>query len=275
MTSTSRRRLLATILAVPLLATACNSDTNETAENSAPETTTSSSAFSGTVGEPVVADGVTMTVTSLNESEQLSLTAEGYEEGAMPEEIVEARDGGKFFRVNTEVENTGNEPWNLTCSFSVQTELFSSDDRQYTDIGDLYRIPGNPGCGDYLNPGFSTTMSWIYEVPEGFEAGYFGFADPNVAFDELTFIDLADATVETEVPDSSEPSDSASEPDTPAIDSPPAVAPETPQAESANEFPYRSSGEAQAHYGCAEGYIDDAALCGELNDRYGEEPWSP
>ena len=271
MTSTPRWRLLAAILTVPMLVTACASDADEPAESSAPETTTSSAAPSGTIGEPVVADGVTMTVTTLIESEQLSLTAEG----ELPEEIVEARDGGKFFRVNTEVENTGNEPWDLTCSFSVQTELFSSDDRQYTDIGDLYRVPGNPTCGDALNPGFSTTMSWTYEVPESFEVGYLGFADPNVAYDDLTFIDLTDATVETEDPAPPTPVDSAPEAVAPTPDNPAAVAPEAPPAANPDEFPYRSSGESQAHYGCAEGYIDDPALCGQLNDMYGEEPWSP
>ncbi|WP_156892771.1 DUF4352 domain-containing protein [Corynebacterium sputi] len=275
MTTTPRWRLLAAILTIPMLVTACASDADEPAESSAPETTTSSAAPSGTIGEPVVADGVTMTVTALTESEQLSLTAEGFEEGTMPEETVEARDGGKFFRVDTEVENTGKEPWDLTCSFSVQTELFSSDDRQYTDIGDLYRVPGNPTCGDPLNPGFSTTMSWIYEVPESFEVGYLGFADPNVAYDDLTYIDLTDATIETEDPTPPAPVDSAPEAVAPAPDNPAAVAPEAPPAANPDEFPYRSSGESQAHYGCAEGYIDDPALCGQLNDMYGEEPWSP
>lgn len=32
---------------------------------------------------------------------------------------------------------------------------------------------------------------------------------------------------------------------------------------------YDSSGEAQSHYGCQEGYINDPALCGEMEQKYG------
>ncbi|WP_295627453.1 hypothetical protein [uncultured Corynebacterium sp.] len=32
---------------------------------------------------------------------------------------------------------------------------------------------------------------------------------------------------------------------------------------------YDSSGEAQSHHGCQQGYIDDPALCGEMEQKYG------
>ena len=45
--------------------------------------------------------------------------------------------------------------------------------------------------------------------------------------------------------------------------------PADPAPAPADEFPYPTSGEAQAHYGCQQGYITDPAICDEMFAKYG------
>lgn len=49
----------------------------------------------------------------------------------------------------------------------------------------------------------------------------------------------------------------------------PAPAPVPAPAPAPEEPVYDKSGEAQAHYGCQQGYIDDPALCREIEQKYG------
>lgn len=45
--------------------------------------------------------------------------------------------------------------------------------------------------------------------------------------------------------------------------------PAAPAPAPADAFPYPTSGEAQAHYGCQQGYITDPAICDEMFAKYG------
>lgn len=185
----------------------------------AASTTTEAPLALADFGEEVEAPGVTLTVDAVTESEQLTLHADGVKRGTSPEETISARTGGKFVTVHTTVENTGNQPWDLTCSFAVQVALFNKKGQRFKEVDDLYRIPGNPDCSETLNPGFSTRMAWPFEIPVDVTAERFGFADPETHYDEFTFINLVGAPTET-----------AQEP--PAVNASPANAPVQPRQES-------------------------------------------
>lgn len=161
---------------------------------------------------------------SVTESNHLMLDAEGVKPGYLPEERQNQSDGGKFITVNTIVTNTSRGSINFTCGFGVQAHLFNKDGQRYDPIQDLYRVPGNPQCNDSLNPGFSIEISWSFEIPESMKATEFGFANPETNYDDLTLVDVTEASRE----------------DTPGSeDSPPAQSPiEEPQ--SAVEEPSRN-----------------------------------
>ena len=144
-------------------------------------------------GDAVEAPGVTLTVESVSESDHLMLNAKGVKPGTKPLERLEPPTGGRFITVATTVENTGFVPWDLTCGFAIQSHVFNDDNQRFDDIGELYRLPGNPGCNDSLNPGFTSPMIWSFAVPQGTTITHFGFADPETNYNDLTMIDVSNA----------------------------------------------------------------------------------
>ncbi|ANE05169.1 hypothetical protein [Corynebacterium crudilactis] len=143
--------------------------------------------------EAVEAPGVTLIVDGVSEMELLMLHADGWEPGTKPQEQLDAPEGGRFVTVATTVENAGLVSWDLTCGFAIQAHVFSDKGQRYDPVDDLYRIPGNPGCNDDLNPGFSHTMIWSFPVPDDVKIIHFGFADPETHYDDLTMIDISSA----------------------------------------------------------------------------------
>lgn len=143
--------------------------------------TTEYKAPEGSVGQPVTNSGVKLTVTAAT-----VLTAVPREDGDVP-----ARAGAKIIRVDTTVENVGQQSMDLTCGYPVTNKIYDSEKRQFDTVDSLYEIPGNPGCNDGLQPGFSSSMSYVYEVPETAKIEYFGFADSEVEYgSNLSFISV-------------------------------------------------------------------------------------
>ncbi len=93
-----------------------------------------------------------------------------------PEDLL-AGDGAKFVAVRTEVLNDAARSICLTCSRPIQTYVFDDRRRRFDSIGRLYQIAGNPECGDYLQPGFTSQMTWVYRVPLQASAVAFEFED--------------------------------------------------------------------------------------------------
>lgn len=147
-------------------------------------------AVSGGMGEAVDSDGVRLTVTDVAENESIDLMVNWSDgEGAATEPMT-ATTGGKFVLVTTEVENTGTEAWDLTCMGSVQAKLADDQGRHFQPTDELYKIPGNPGCNENTNPGFTKTMKWAFEVPQDARGFKLGFADPEINYDKLTYVKL-------------------------------------------------------------------------------------
>lgn len=104
------------------------------------------------IGEPIEAPGVTLTLESVTRSDSIELYADGYKRGYMPNETLKAGNG-EYAIVKTEVKNTGQSPMDLTCGFGVRALLINTENQVYDPIDSLYRIINNPECNDSLNRG--------------------------------------------------------------------------------------------------------------------------
>lgn len=151
---------------------------------------TKSGDVAGSKGDAVDSDGVRLTVTNVEEGPSIDYLEDGVKAEFAATETLDAIEGGKLVTVTTEVENTGTEAWDLTCGFSIQSELVDDQGRHFQPIDSLYRIPGNPDCSEQTNPGFTKTMKWAFEVPETAKGFKLGFADPTINYDKLTYVEL-------------------------------------------------------------------------------------
>ena len=124
------------------------------------------------LNQPAVADGATVTVTNVSEVTEDVIVAQNYRNQT---ETTTAAPGQKFVKVETQIENTGKRPWDLTCGGDVQVILQDPEDRVYNTSDELYRILGNPECNSSTQPGQTVPMTWTFEVPENVEPRYFGF----------------------------------------------------------------------------------------------------
>ena len=173
------RTLVGVIAVSALVLTGCGSidskaevaaeSTTTTVANPQPATATPSASgkfepLPGTpqVGEAVTNGGAKITVNSVTSTPTIS-----FRPGAIAGEYApkEARDGGQFIVVDATVENVGKASMDLTCSYPIATMLGDDEKRQFDAIKDLHRVEGNPECNVGLQPGFSSEMKWVYEIP--------------------------------------------------------------------------------------------------------------
>jgi Domain of unknown function (DUF4352) len=138
---------------------------------------------SGGIGQPVVNGGVKLTVNSVSSPPVISRHYKG---------DVSPRAGAKYVQVETLVENAGQKSMDLTCGYPLANKVYDTQKRQYDAVDDLYELPGNPGCNDSLQPGFSSPMTYVYEVPQGAVIEFFGFADSDANYGaNLSFITIS------------------------------------------------------------------------------------
>ncbi len=86
----------------------------------------------------------------------------------------------RAYQVTATVANKTKNSIDLTCGWPVDTRLIDDDNANYDPVDDLYRISGNPGCNDNLQPGFAHSMTWIYEIPKTAKTNAFGFRDTDL-----------------------------------------------------------------------------------------------
>ncbi len=123
--------------------------------------------------------GIALTVVDIRCSFSVRLNNSHYRTGSGREtyEDVAARDGAKFITVKMRVLNDSKKGLDLTCGYPIKNYLTDERDREFTSIGKLYRVQGNPECNDTLQPGFSTDMTYIYRVPLDANISAFMFED--------------------------------------------------------------------------------------------------
>lgn len=147
----------------------------------APTATTDNSASKpySEVGELAKSGGIRLRVTAVR-----SAPAVMYESGTASQitpnataRTVKATQGGRYYFVKTRLKNETSAGIDLTCSLPVQAQLGDEDNRTFDPIDGLAQIAGNPECNANVQPGFSTTMTWVFLVPKGAFIKAFVFAD--------------------------------------------------------------------------------------------------
>lgn len=123
--------------------------------------------------------GITLIVVDVCGSLGVQLNNSRYRTGSGSEtyETVAAGDGAKFITVKLRVLNDSKKGLDLTCGYPIKNYLVDEREREFTSIGKLYRIRGNPECNAKLQPGFSTDMTYIYRVPLNANITAFMFED--------------------------------------------------------------------------------------------------
>lgn len=142
-------------------------------------TTTTAPSPEYAVGQSVTNGGITLTVNEVSSPpsfQQVSNATDKNSEYA-EFETVTPRTGGKFIRVDATVLNNTRAGIDLTCSWPVNALAVDMAGNNYKPVDDLYKLPGTPDCNENLNPGFSSKMTWIFEVPASADVQGFAFAD--------------------------------------------------------------------------------------------------
>ncbi|MDO5669409.1 MAG: hypothetical protein Q4G50_05350 [Corynebacterium sp.] len=188
---------------------------------------------------------MTLTVLRVTEAQERPVLERNRRADVAATETAVPDSGGKFVVIETQVENTGSEAWDLTCGFAVQANVFDEREREFEPVDELFRIPGNPECNDNTNPGFAKDMTWVFMLPADAEPMLLGFADPSTHYDDHTFIDLTltsgdqtEPTTTERIADPTTPAAPAEEPQEirPVPQSEPAPAP-APASAPANGAP--------------------------------------
>ena len=145
------------------------------------------------LNEPAVGDGATVTVIRVDQGGTAPMMSDSYRD--QPGPPTQAATSQKLVSVVTEIENTGKEPWDLTCGGSVQATMFDEEERAFNSIRDLRLIPGNPECNGSTQPGQKVPMTWMYEVPADVNPRFLGFRVSGMLTGEpdatLTGVDLS------------------------------------------------------------------------------------
>lgn len=90
-----------------------------------------------------------------------------------------AKEGTYFLETKITLLNESMRSIDIYCTFDFGTALFDQKGRKYDRIERHYNILGNIGCNEKIQPGFSTNETIIFLLPEGVQADYISFWNPN------------------------------------------------------------------------------------------------
>lgn len=135
-----------------------NFDEQENSEED-PQQDSNGSSDNAAIGETQTNGTLEMTLKSVEEIASVPQVWNGQQPDLTP------ADGTKFISVNVDLTNNGKEPVDITCSYVVDIRLVNPDNQQYTPIDDLFKIPGNPECNAELQPGLTSSVNYVFNVP--------------------------------------------------------------------------------------------------------------
>jgi hypothetical protein len=110
------------------------------------------------------------------------------------------RAGGKFIRVDVTIENAGQKSMDLTCSWPIEVFAADASNRMFDPIDELDKLEGTPECNEELQPGFSSPMTYIFEVPSAADVRIFAFADTALDSQKPTFVVISPQTAVSRAP---------------------------------------------------------------------------
>ncbi|WP_297302160.1 hypothetical protein [uncultured Bifidobacterium sp.] len=171
MRATKKLWTLVLAISIPLAMSACGNSAAESSQPEQQETAQSKPKEKPTkkptpgIGETVENDGIRMKLVSASDQPNINYDTCG--DGCSNHEYAPkaADPNAKYWVVTTEITNTGKEPIDLTCSYPVEINAYNSENQKYTSIKDLYQVQGNPECNTQLQPGFSSAMTYPFQVP--------------------------------------------------------------------------------------------------------------
>lgn len=142
------------------------------------------------IGDPVVNGSAQLTVTEVT----YPATVERYRSSESGYVAVEPKASAKFVLVETTLENVGSVGFNTENG--VQAAVMDVDQRFFKTVEKKYDVRLNFERGisgehpDELQPGFSTTMYYVFEVPESAEIVAFAFADNAEASPTYSYVQV-------------------------------------------------------------------------------------
>lgn len=111
------------------------------------------------VGTSLTNGGITLTLQSIDEPVSVAQNREGNQPDLTPE------GGTKFFSATFQVKNDTISPIDITCSYPIDIRAVNDKSQMYTPIDGLYKIPGNPECNADLQPGLTTNVTYVFNMP--------------------------------------------------------------------------------------------------------------
>lgn len=149
-----------------------------TTEVASETTATSAAPAFVEVGQPATHGGITLTVNKATSPATYPVMEGSYKKNSGYDTYADTppRAGGKLIRIDATVKNNTAGSIDLTCSLPVVAYV-SDGQRMFDPVDDLYKIEGTPECNEDLNPGFSSEMTWVFEVPADTPIKMFLFSD--------------------------------------------------------------------------------------------------
>lgn len=148
------------------------------------ESTSTSAERSDTkrIRQPATAGGITITVTKASSPDTYPVMIGSYQKnsGYDEYEATPPREGGKLIRIDAIVKNDTGQSIDITCSGPITAKV-TDGKSLYDPVDSLHKIQGTPECNEDLNPGFSSKMTWVFEVPVDVKIHRFAFSDNNSA----------------------------------------------------------------------------------------------
>ncbi|MDV7136192.1 hypothetical protein [Williamsia muralis] len=196
-------RTLVAVAALSLLIAGCSSGGRDAPPSSSAEapaaiatTTTAPKVETFKIGEVATNGGVKLTVTSATNPPTIPMMTNSMRKNSGYDVYgdVAPRAGGKFVRVDATVENVGQVSVDLTCSWPIEVFAADATNRMFDPVDELYKLQGTPECNENLQPGFSSPMTYVFEVPESADVRIFGFADTKRDSEDPTFVVITPQT---------------------------------------------------------------------------------
>lgn len=131
------------------------------------------------IGKTKTSGGIKLRLISVRSSRKLRLQGGTQTESTPNGEprTIRAKQGGRYVFVRTRITNDTKASIDITCGAPITAQVGDKEERLFDPVDELYLVKGNPGCNEKLQPGFKTTMTWPFLIPEGTRVVAFGFQD--------------------------------------------------------------------------------------------------
>lgn len=90
-----------------------------------------------------------------------------------------AEEGFKYVSFTVKVKNESQEGIDLSCGMDIGVQIMDSTNSSYGLAPHLERVPGNPACGDLVQPGEEGQVTYVSRTPVDFQIANAAVEDMN------------------------------------------------------------------------------------------------